>query len=93
MKFECWNPKCGNYAGAGVRLQKNEVREDNDRPLSCTTCGTTVRAAAPEHTALKTFVVTLFGAAIGWLFGEFEGAFAGAIIGSLFGWIVAHPTY
>mgnify|MGYP005610133095 FL=1 len=83
--YECWNPNCPNYAGAGVRLGENDVEHDVENRLHCSTCKAFVRVAPTSDDAAKAVTGAAGGALVGWTVGGPPGAAIGGLLGLIVG--------
>lgn len=86
QRYACLNPRCPNYAGAGVVLTRSDVRPDSERRLLCNACSSYVQYADPGPSRSTQPVA---GMAVGAAIGAAVGGGAGAVVGGLVGLLIA----
>jgi hypothetical protein len=87
-RFECWNTRCANYAGAGVRLGARETFNDERGNVCCYRCGRTTTPGRRDDRLWRIVRVlsAMFGGAlIGWAVKGPPAAIVGAGFGFLLG--------
>ncbi len=83
--YECWNPRCCNYATAGVRLKESETRVDATAQRRCATCDAPVRVVMEGDGCVRPMTCAVGGALLGWVAGGVPGAAIGALLGLILG--------
>lgn len=80
VKYECWNPRCQNYAAAGVSISNTETSQA-DVGRICGVCHAPVTPYLNSDISIAKAILCLFWVCVGALVGAFlcgtDGLFVG----------------